>query len=334
MTPRLPLSPTASRFRSAFTLVELLVVIGIIAILVAVLLPALSKAREQAARTQCLSNLRQIAMAIQGYVAENRGTLPDAGYDNANGRNGSPLGSAYTPGGYFSRSGGGVLKVWDPIPSGGNWGNEAYITPSIGDALRKYLGGDNPSKQSTAWTCPAATLGGERFQYVSFAGEGEDPFSTASATAGWYSNYFYMATKQYYFQSRAGTWTGFWGRDWLVRNVAGLRTSQVRSVTKQSSAEIVVVFDLKHFYHSPKQVWDIWKAPESYPGAGNYTNGTAKAKFKSNFAYLDGHAEQREFKDSLTYMSQLHQPIPQRWYGEDFQTAFAEYYTPTRFVAR
>src|SRR5687768_1693477 len=55
--------PNPSRYqsRSGFTLVELLVVIGIIAVLVALLLPGLSAAREQARRTQCSSNLRQFA---------------------------------------------------------------------------------------------------------------------------------------------------------------------------------------------------------------------------------------------------------------------------------
>lgn len=60
----------------AFTLVELLVVIGIIGLLISILLPALGRAREHAKRTQCLSNLRQFALAAQNYAAHNNGAFP------------------------------------------------------------------------------------------------------------------------------------------------------------------------------------------------------------------------------------------------------------------
>ena len=54
----------------AISLVELLVVIGIIAILIAILLPSISRAREQANRTRCQSNLHQIGMALAIYVSD------------------------------------------------------------------------------------------------------------------------------------------------------------------------------------------------------------------------------------------------------------------------
>lgn len=65
----------------AFTLIELLVVVAIIALLVSILLPALGNARRQAARTKCLSNLRQQTVAAQMYAQEFNDNLPLAKND-------------------------------------------------------------------------------------------------------------------------------------------------------------------------------------------------------------------------------------------------------------
>ena len=59
-----------------FTLIELLIVIAIIAILAAMLLPALNKARQKARDTQCLNNLKQIAVYMNFYLDDNQGYAP------------------------------------------------------------------------------------------------------------------------------------------------------------------------------------------------------------------------------------------------------------------
>ena len=75
-----------TREAAAFTLVELLVVIGIIALLIAILLPSLNRARETANRVKCGSNLRQIGQAYLLYSNENKGMPPRTYYEAGPGK--------------------------------------------------------------------------------------------------------------------------------------------------------------------------------------------------------------------------------------------------------
>lgn len=111
--------PSAVARRHGFTLVELLVVIGIIAVLVSILLPALNKAREASNRTVCLSNLHQIHAALAIYAAQYKDKVPIGTYAS------SATGNVAFGNNYFlSRSNGFVILGWlfqaRILPGGGS----------------------------------------------------------------------------------------------------------------------------------------------------------------------------------------------------------------------
>ncbi len=86
--------------RKFFTLIELLVVIAIIAILAAMLMPALARAREQARRTSCLNNVRQLGLSIAMYTSENNERMPRRG-DGGEVENSAEFFEVLYDGGYF-----------------------------------------------------------------------------------------------------------------------------------------------------------------------------------------------------------------------------------------
>lgn len=297
-----------SRGHRAFTLVELLVVIGIIALLISILLPSLNKARRAAAAAACLSNVRQLLDATLMYANENKQTLPDGTFDNMPGT------------GYNPRAQG--LPEWSPI----TWfGLNTYVHPFVGSLLKKYIG-NNPN----AFRCPAAPPDedGANSQIV----QGNNPWSGFSSAAlpnapqgdRFRANLYYMDTRRYYtyLAGLGGANVQHYPLDnWAVRNVAGLRISQCRTVTNQPSSQIVVFLDLKSYYHTPwlQDVYDInWD--------GSAQTGHSKGKYTASWGYLDGHAEAQYYGDLNSYISRLHDPIPQKFAGVDLQATYPAVY--------
>ncbi len=272
--------------RAGFTLVELLVVIGIIAVLIGMLLPALNRAREQARRAVCLNNVRQLTTAALLYVNENGGYLPDAGSVN------SPVEGPMCP-----RT---LLQApYTPVP----WYIPgSYVLPSIGGLLERYVAAGGET-----WRCPSAPQ-------ETFVITGPAPYDGTAAPNLFRPHYSYNCSREYYkLASLGGPFAAQYKlREWASRSVAGLKTTAATASPKQDASAIVLFQDRSSTHHSEKNT-DIYTHP---------TN----SRYYASYGFLDGHGEGRAYRNVNEYIGVIHRAIGQRWWGIDFTTTFSEQY--------
>lgn len=295
--------------RCGFTLVEMLVVLGIITLLASILLPALTAARRAANNTKCLSNLRQIGMAVSQFMAENNQTIPPGVSSNGWDDPASSRGAYLRPPPYQA-------------PDYFQWPASSLPVAYYLDGYLKY--------DLRIWQCPGARVvrwepvrkfrPGQMVQSVPT--HSKNDLRIWDADAQWRPGYMYLSTSAWgwYRRYQGATWSKYFMEDWAVRSVAGRKPSDVKTMSLQPASEIVLFFDYNSTQHS-KAVDDVYDLPNSG------TSPSVRGKFQSNFLYLDGHAETRRYTWQGSLLNAIHRPFVPDSYATRQQEVFHRQYS-------
>ena len=309
----------AGETRNGFTLIELLVVIAIIALLISILLPALSAARKQGQATKCAANLHHVGQAMSMYLTENNGVFPTAySYLGSDGDvdltkqeevNDHPYG--YRHWSWF-------------LYSNGKAPNEAFQCPTMmqGGAPRTNPGGSgwaNGQVDQNGSSGPPATVEDQQAEFIAYGGNAaifpRNKF-TETMSGGPRVNRFVNEKE---INSGRTILAAEFQSNWKVIGVdqgGGVLSKSHRSINPFYSAgagsdEYNVPTEMSTFTYRPDANFGLRQVPESAVGwidtanisevnaVGRHHPGGDKWGGTSNFLYADSHVEKKTILRTL-----------------------------------
>ena len=186
------------------------------------------------------------------------------------------------------------------------WGSYEPVVPPSAFVVRLSV----DELPSEVFTQPARAPTPHGWERIGF-GAGYDPFNGTGSTDQFLPNYNYLAGKEWFKQNDTVLAKPYKFREWAARNVSGLRMSQITR-GGVSPASVVLFHDRYSTFHSDTKT-DIY-------------NAKGDGRFYGSFGYLDGRAEGHAYRNVDEYIGQVHRPIRQSWFGENFTTTLPEQY--------